>query len=90
MLQKFPKCLWQWGSGGKAFSCWAIFAGFWKKSYINPIVLHFASVHSNLKEVDFLHLKANRKNLIVQSSVYVQLKSKTRLKSCIIVQNFNC
>ena len=75
-----------WGSGGKAPSRWAIFVSFWKKKrYFNPIESHFARVQSHLKELDFYHLKVNRKNLTVQSSFYLQLKSKTRLKSCIIV-----
>ena len=65
-------------------------AKFLEKSYFNPIGSHFARAQSHLKEVDFLHFKFNRKNLTVQSSFYLQLKSKTRLKSCITVQNFNC
>ena len=38
--------------------------------------LHFARVYSHLKEQDF-YFKANRKNLIVQSSFYLQINSKT-------------
>ena len=42
------------GSGGKAPSRWAIFVSFLeKKSYFNPIGLHFTRVHSHLKELDF-------------------------------------
>ena len=36
-----------------------------KKSYFNPTASHFACVHSHLKELDFEHLKAKPKNLIV-------------------------
>ena len=57
---------------------------FGKKSYFNLTGSHFARVHSHFKKLDFWHLKAKRKNLIVQSSFYMQLKSKTRLKSFIM------
>ena len=46
---------------------------------------HFARVQSHMKELDFQHLKANPKNLTVQSSFYLQLNSRTRLKSCMMV-----
>ena len=39
-----------------------------KKSYLNPIRSRFARVQSHFKELDFKHFKANRKNLVVQSS----------------------
>ena len=62
------------------------FCGFFeKKAIFDPTGSHFARVHSHLKGLGVKHLKTNRKNLIVQSSFYLQLKSKTRLKSCIIV-----
>ena len=36
---------------------------FWKKSYFNAIGSHFARVQNHLKEVDYQHVKANRKKL---------------------------
>ena len=45
---------------------------FGKKSYFNAIGSHFAHVHTHLNELDFQYLKANQKNLIVQSSFYLQ------------------
>ena len=62
-----PSRWWLWVSGSKAPSRWAIFVCFWKKKaiLILYIGLHFAHVHSHLQELEFQHLKANRKNLIV-------------------------
>ena len=53
-----------------------------------PFGSHFACVQSHLKKQDFLRLKGNWKNLIVQSSFYLQFKSKARLKFCILNLNF--
>ena len=48
--------------------CWAIFVSFWKKKYFNLIGSHFARVQRLFKELDFYYFKANRKDLVVQSS----------------------
>ena len=61
---------------------------FEKKSCFNAIGSHSAFVHSHLKELDLKHLKPNSKNQIVQSSIYLQFKTKTRLKSCTLGLNF--
>ena len=73
------------GLGAKPPAAGRFLYVFGKKNYLNPIGSHFARVHRYLKELDFSHLKANRKNLTVQFSFYLQLKSKIRLKSCIMV-----
>ena len=49
---------------------------------------HFARFLSYLKELNFQGLKADWKNEIVQSSFYLQSKSKTRLKPRIFGVNF--
>ena len=61
---------------------------FGKKSYFNAIGSHSAYINSQLKELDLKHLKPNSKNQIVQSSIYLQFKTKTRLKSCTLGLNF--
>ena len=55
-----------WGLGAEPQPPEAMGASFCnfleKKSDFNATVLHFASVQSHLKELDFYHLKANCKN----------------------------
>ena len=47
------------GLGAKPPAVERFFVLFWKKSYLNAIKSHFASVQSHLKALDFWHLKAN-------------------------------
>ena len=80
-----PSRRWLWGSGGKTPSRWVIFVSFWKKKLFLSCWITFHTCLQPFERTRFLTLKANRKNLVVQSLFYLQLNFKTRLKSCIMV-----
>ena len=63
-----PSRRWLWGSGGKAPSRWAIFVSFWKKKLFKSHRITFCTSSEPFQRTRFLHFKANRENLVVQSS----------------------
>ena len=68
---KSPVAMGVWGQSPQPLGDFCKFLE--KKSYLNPIGSHFARVQSHFKELDFKQFKANRKNLVVQSSFCNQI-----------------
>ena len=69
------------GCGSKALSRWAISCNFFEKiAILMPFGSHFAYFQSHLKKAKFLRFKSQLKKFFP----LLQVKSKTRLKSCIL------
>ena len=73
-----------WESGYEAPSRWAIFCNFLEKMAYMPFRSHFARFQSHLKEKNFLRFESQ----LNKSLPLLQVKSKTRLKSCILWFHF--
>ena len=75
----------QRGHGGGAPNRWAIFCKFLgKNGYFNAIRITFRMFSEPFKRTKFLMLES----LLKKSLPLLQVKSKTRLKSCILGLNF--
>ena len=75
----------QRGRGGYAPSRWAIFCIFLEKSgYFNAILITFRTFLEPFERTKFLMFESRLK----KSLSLLQVKSKTRLKSCILGLNF--
>ena len=73
------------GYEGEVPSCWTIFCNSLEKNTIYWHWITFRTCSKKFESTRFLTFQSQLKNLIVQSSFYLQFKSKTRLKSCILV-----
>ena len=75
----------QRGHGGEAPSRWAIFCNFLgKNGYFKAIRITFRTFSEPFERTKFLMLESQLK----KSLPLLQVKSKTRLKSCILGLNF--
>ena len=73
-----------WESGGKAPCRWAIFCKFLEKNgYFDAIWITFLTFSKPSKKTKFLRFE----NQLNKSLPLLQVKSKTRLKSCILRLN---
>ena len=75
----------QWESGGEAPSRWAIFCKFLgKNGYFSAIWITFRTFSEPFERTKFLKFEIQ----LNKSHPLLQVKSKTRLKSCILGLNF--
>ena len=82
---KAPSCQRLRRSGSEAPNRWVIFCIFLEKiGLLLPFRSHFASFQSHLKKTKFLRFESQLK----KSLPLLQIKSKTRSKSCILGLNF--
>ena len=74
-----------WESGSEALSRWAIFCKFLKKNgYFNAIWITFHTFSEPFEVTKFLRFEGQ----LNKSFLLLQVKSKTRLKSCVLGLNF--
>ena len=79
----YPLRLWE--SGGEAHSKWEIFCKFLEKNgYFNAIWITFCTFLEPFERTKFFKFETNGTN----PSLYLQVKSKTCLKSCILGLTF--